>query len=90
MTSAHQKLRALLAVFSIVSVALFANSAAAVDVSGLKIAEKQRVGTQDLLLNGAGIRYAAAGLVRVYVAALYLPQKRSNAGEIAALAGPNA
>ena len=88
MTSAHQKLRALLAIFLIASVALFANSAAAVDVSGLKIAEMRRVGTQDLLLNGAGIRYAAAGLVRVYVAALYLPQKRSNGSEIAALAGP--
>lgn len=88
MTSAHQKLRALLAILLFVSVAPFANFAAAVDVSGLKIAEKQRVGTQNLLLNGAGIRYAAAGFVRVYVAALYLPQKRSSNADLATLQGP--
>jgi hypothetical protein len=39
-------------------------------------------------LNGSGIRYAAAGLVRVYVASLYLPQKRTTPAEITALKGP--
>ena len=45
----------------------------ALDVAGVKVDERARLAGQDLVLNGAGIRYAAAGIVRVYVAALYLP-----------------
>ncbi len=58
------------------------------DVSGLKIAEKTKVANADLVLNGSGIRHALGGLVRVYVASLYLPQKRSTPVEIAAQKGP--
>lgn len=87
MISARQKLRSVLAVAAILSGVLLANSAAAIDVSGLKIAETQRVANQDLVLNGAGIRYAAAGFVRVYVAALYLPQKKNTSSDIGALKG---
>ncbi|MCX8097847.1 MAG: chalcone isomerase family protein [Casimicrobiaceae bacterium] len=58
------------------------------EVSGVKFEEKIRLGATELVLNGAGIRYAAAGLVRVYVIGLYLPQKRTTSGEIAALRGP--
>jgi Chalcone isomerase-like len=57
------------------------------DVSGLKIPEKTKVANADVVLNGSGIRYALGGLVRVYVASLYLPQKRSTSAEIAALKG---
>lgn len=60
----------------------------ALEVSGVKVEEKIKVANQDLVLNGSGIRYAAAGFVRVYVASLYLPQKRSTSAEIGALKGP--
>jgi hypothetical protein len=63
-------------------------TAFALEVSGVRIEEKVKVANQDLVLNGSGIRYAAAGLVRVYVASLYLPQKRTTSAEIAALKGP--
>ena len=60
----------------------------AAEVGGVRVDERQRIANTDLVLNGAGMRYAAAGLVRVYVAALYLPQKRASSIEIAALRGP--
>lgn len=60
----------------------------AAEVGGVRVDERQRIANTDLVLNGAGMRYAAAGLVRVYVAALYLPQKRASSNEIAALKGP--
>lgn len=66
---------------------MLATTATALDVSGVRVEERVRVANQDLLLNGAGIRYAAAGFVRVYVASLYLPQKRSTGAEIGALKG---
>jgi Chalcone isomerase-like len=62
-------------------------SNAALDVAGVKVEEKLRVGGADVVLNGSGVRYAAAGFVRVYVASLYMPQKRATAPEIAALKG---
>jgi Chalcone isomerase-like len=64
-----------------------ATSAIALDVAGVKIDERVKVANQDLVLNGAGVRYAAAGFVRVYVAALYLPQKKNTSNEIGALKG---
>ena len=71
------------------SIGLALTSAAlALDVSGIKVDERLKLANQDLVLNGAGIRYAAAGFVRVYVAALYLPQKKSTSNEIGALKGP--
>ena len=87
MMSARQQLRLVWATAAILSVALLANAAAAVEVSGLKIVETQRLANQELVLNGAGIRYAAAGFIRVYVAALYLPQKKNTSSDIGALKG---
>ena len=70
------------------SVALaLATTAFAVDVAGIKVDERLKLANQDLVLNGAGIRYAAAGFVRVYVAALYLPQKKNTSNDIGALKG---
>ena len=46
-------------------------SAWSLEVSGVRVDERVKLANTDLLLNGAGIRYAAAGFVRVYVAALY-------------------
>ena len=71
------------------SVALaLATTAFALDVAGIKVDERLKLANQDLVLNGAGIRYAAAGFVRVYVAALYLPQKKNTSIDIGALKGP--
>ena len=64
-----------------------ASAATALEVGGVRVEEKIKVANQDLVLNGSGIRYAAAGFVRVYVAALYLPQKRTASAEIGALKG---
>ncbi len=65
-----------------------ANAAFALEVAGVKVEERVKLANQDLVLNGAGVRYAAAGFVRVYVAALYLPQKKHTSNEIGALKGP--
>lgn len=61
--------------------------ALAADVGGVRVDEKIKVANQDLVLNGSGLRYAAAGLIRVYVASLYLPQKRNSSVDIGALKG---
>ena len=67
---------------------VLASSVFALDVAGVKVDERAKLAGQDLVLNGAGIRYAAAGFVRVYVAALYLPQKKNTSSDIGALKGP--
>ena len=74
--------------FAVLAGLTLSATAFALDVSGVRVEEKVKVANQDLVLNGSGIRYAAAGLVRVYVASLYLPQKRSTSAEIGALKGP--
>jgi long-chain acyl-CoA synthetase len=48
-------------------------SALAAEVGGVKLADKESVGGQDLVLNGAGIRTKA--IFKVYVGSLYLPAK---------------
>ena len=67
---------------------MLTNAALALDVNGVRVEEKIKLANQDLVLNGSGIRYAAAGFVRVYVASLYLPQKRASVADISALKGP--
>lgn len=78
----------LIATAAAVTLSVLVSGAHAAEVSGVKIDDKIRMANSELVLNGAGIRYAAAGLVRVYVAALYLPQKRTTGNDIAALKGP--
>jgi Chalcone isomerase-like len=63
------------------------SSVHAAEVGGVKVEEKIRLANQELVLNGSGLRYAAAGLIRVYVASLYLPQKRNTNADIGALKG---
>ena len=60
-------------------------SLAATEVAGIKLDDAATVGNQRLVLNGAGIRYKA--IFKVYVAALYLPQKKETLKEIIALPG---
>jgi long-chain acyl-CoA synthetase len=45
----------------------------AAEVGGVKLADKQSVGGQELVLNGAGVRSRA--IFKVYVGSLYVPAK---------------
>jgi Chalcone isomerase-like len=48
----------------------------AAEVSGIKVDDKATVGGQELVLNGAGMRTRL--FIKVYVGALYVPQKTNN------------
>lgn len=54
-----------------------ASSPFAAEVSGVNVADKATVGGQELVLNGAGMRSRL--FIKVYVGALYVPQKTSTA-----------
>ena len=60
--------------------------ASAKEVAGIKLEERTKVGTSELVLNGAGLRKKA--FFKVYVAGLYLAGKRTSPAEVLALAGP--
>ena len=57
---------------------LFAATAFAADIGGVKLADKMTVGGQELVLNGGAVRTKA--IFKVYVGSLYLPAK---AGDLA-------
>lgn len=59
--------------------------ASALELAGVNVADKVTVGASELVLNGAGIRTRA--IFKVYVAALYLTEKKAGAAEALALAG---
>ena len=58
---------------------------AATDVAGVKVDDETTVAGQKLVLNGAGVRTRL--VFKVYVAALYLPQKKDNTKDILAMPG---
>ena len=60
----------------------------AVEVAGVKLEDKARVTAagQELVLNGAGLRTKV--FFKVYVAALYVAEKKTGASEVLALKGP--
>jgi hypothetical protein len=60
--------------------------AGAADLAGVKLEPRARVGDKDLVLNGVGLRKRA--FFKVYVAGLYLTEKRKSPAEILALPGP--
>ena len=64
----------------------FATAATAAEVSGVKIDDTAKVGGADLVLNGAGKRTRL--MFDVYVAALYLPEKKAGAADVLGGAGP--
>jgi hypothetical protein len=68
-------------------VALTGASGAA-ELAGVKIDDKLKLSASgpELVLNGAGLRTRYR--FKVYVAALYLPEKKSSAAEVIALKGP--
>ena len=58
------------------SVGVLASIAFAAGVGGVKLDDKVSMGTQELVLNGAGVRTRV--VFKVYVASLYLPQKAAD------------
>jgi hypothetical protein len=58
----------------------------AIEVAGIKLDETVRVANQELKLNGAGIRSRA--FFKVYVAALYIGDKKATVPEVLAAPGP--
>ena len=63
-------------------------AAQAAEVAGVKLDDKLRLapGGPELVLNGAGIRTRT--IFKVYVAGLYLPEKKGTTADVLALAGP--
>jgi hypothetical protein len=56
-------------------------SAGALEVVGVKVPEKAQVESQPLVLNGAGSRFMA-GMIDVYVIALYMPESKHKIAEV--------
>jgi hypothetical protein len=61
-------------------------ASAAVDVSGYKFEDTNKVAGKDLKLNGAGMR--TKFVIKVYAAGLYLPEKSKAVAEILKQEGP--
>jgi len=59
--------------------------ALAAEVAGVKVEERVKLGSSELQLNGAGVRTRV--IFKVYVGALYLPERKSGAAEVIALKG---
>ena len=67
------------------ALALFAVQTLAAEVAGVKVDERIRLGSSELVLNGAGLRTKA--FFKVYVAGLYLAEKRTSTADVLALPG---
>ncbi|MFD1712551.1 hypothetical protein FVQ98_11270 [Ottowia sp. GY511] len=78
-TAASPSRRQVLAAALCLSGALLATPARALEVAGTPVPESVTVAGKPLVLNGAGVRYKA--MFKVYVAALYVPQKTSSVAE---------
>ena len=58
----------------------------AAEIAGIKLDDRAKLGTSELVLNGAGLRKRF--FLKVYVAGLYLTEKRKSPIGVFALAGP--
>jgi len=61
-------------------------AAQAAEVAGVKLDDTVKVANKELKLNGAGIRTRL--MFKVYVAGLYLPEKKTTAADVLATQGP--
>ena len=68
------------------AIMLTLGTAQATEVAGVQIEDRIRVGASDLVLNGAGLRKRL--IVNVYVAGLYLIEKKTAPADVINLAGP--
>ncbi|TQK05356.1 chalcone isomerase family protein [Herbaspirillum sp. SJZ107] len=75
-----------LAVGAFLTVTMALPAAAAVDVSGYRFEDTNKVAGKDLKLNGAGMR--TKFVIKVYAAGLYLPEKSKALAEILKQDGP--
>jgi hypothetical protein len=64
---------------------LAAHAVAAAEIAGVKIEDKAKLGANELVLNGAGVRTRL--LFKVYVGALYLPSKSASTEAVLAQKG---
>jgi len=67
----------------LISVSLGASAA---EIAGVKLPERTKLGTCELVLNGAGLRKKL--FFKVYIASLYLAEKKSSPADVLALEGP--
>lgn len=65
--------------------ALALNTAQATEVAGVKFDDKTKIGSSELVANGAGLRKKA--FFKVYAMALYLPEKQGDADGVLAAKG---
>ena len=70
----------------VVSLAAAGLGAQPAEIEGVKLEPSAQVGAATLQLNGAGVRTRA--IFKVYVAALYVPQKSGDAAALLAQKGP--
>ncbi len=73
------------ALFLACALSVFTPTSFALDVAGVKLADTERLASQDLKLNGAGVRYKA--IFKVYVAGLYLSDKKATVPDVLAASG---
>lgn len=66
--------------------AALSTPARAVEVGGVRLDDTVQLASQQLKLNGAGVRYKL--VFKVYAIGLYLPEKKSQLEEVLALSGP--
>jgi len=59
---------------------LAAQAAAAVEIAGVKLEDKVKLGANELVLNGAGVRTKI--VFKVYVGALYLPARGASTEDV--------
>ncbi len=67
---------------------LAALPASALEVSGVQVSDTVQAGGQTLLLNGAGIRKKSFLGIKVYVGALYVAQRSTDAAAVVAADAP--
>ena len=81
--------RNVVAIGAFVGLAIIGGRAGAVEIEGVKVAEKVMLGKggPELVLNGAGVR-SKFMTTQVYVGALYLTSKKKSAEEVLADTGP--
>ncbi len=65
---------------------LTAAAQAAIEVEGVKFADRTRLGNAELVLNGAGMR--SKFIIKAYAIGLYLAEKKAAIGDILAMKGP--
>jgi hypothetical protein len=70
----------------LVTLLLCAPLALGVEIAGVKVDERVKLGSSELVLNGAGVRTRI--IFKVYVGALYLLERKSTAAEVLSLKGP--